>query len=307
MKCPSGSQQPEIDRLKEKSDKIAKQLRHSSLSHGETRLAYETSYLPAMRYSLTTIAIHQLDMEKIQQHATTAFLSEMGYNRNMPREVVYGHKMHQSLGFRHLFDIQGIDGTAALIQELNSSGTTNELLMATLQTTQIEAGISRNIFQDTIPLPHVPWSWLMSIRDFLHHIQADIRGIPITVIPKYRDNDKHIMEEAIRVESFTPKELRQIQSCRLYMQITVLSEITNASGEQIQNGGCAHKHKDRTHTGCGRDNHVQVGPHGQHGDDSYECPSQMQNIDFELPSATGYIYLVTSISTCTTKRAEHYL
>jgi hypothetical protein len=157
----------------------------------------------------------------------------MGYNRNMPREVVFGHRLHQGLGFRHLFDIQGIDGVIALIQELNSHSSTNDILQATIQTIQLEAGISKSIFEDTTPLVYVPWSWLMSIRDFLHHLNAEIRGIPITMTPHYRENDQHIMEAAIGNNRFTAKELKQIQSCRLHMQITVLSEITNASGEQI--------------------------------------------------------------------------
>jgi hypothetical protein len=186
MKCPSGSQRAEIERLRVKSDGIARRIKLSSLTRNEAHLAYETSYIPAMRYSLTTTAIHQLDMEKIQQQATAAFLSKMGFNRNMPREVIFGHKTHQGLGLRHLFDMQGIDGTIALIQELNSNSATTEILMATTQTIQLEAGISKNIFEDTTPLAHVSWSWLMSVRDFLHHMKAEIRGIPIVITPQYR-------------------------------------------------------------------------------------------------------------------------
>jgi hypothetical protein len=213
MKCPSGSQAPEIERLKAKSDGIARRMTMSSLTRSEARLAYETSYLPAMRYSLTTTSIHQTDMEKIQQKATAAFLAKMGYNRNMPWEVVFGHRLHQGLGFRHLFDIQGIDGIIALIQELNSNSSTNDILQLTIQTIQLEAGISKSTFEDTTPLAYVPWSWLMSIRDFLHHLNAEIRGIPITTTPHYRENDQHIMEAASGTNRFTNKELQQIQSC----------------------------------------------------------------------------------------------
>jgi hypothetical protein len=207
IKCPSGSQSQEINRLRAKSDGIARRVKLSSLTRTESQLAYETSYIPAMRYPLTTTSIHQSDMEKIQQQATAAFLSKMGYNRNMPREVVFGHKLHQGLGFRHLFDMQGIDGTIALLQELNSHSSTNTILMATIQTIQIKAGISSNIFEDTTPLEDIPWSWLMRIRDFLQHMNADIRGIPITTIPLYREHDKHIMEIAINSHRLTVKEL----------------------------------------------------------------------------------------------------
>jgi hypothetical protein len=188
-----------------------------------------------MRYSVATTSIHQLDTEKIQQQATSAFLAKIGYNRNMPRKVVFGHQLHQGLGFRHLFDMQGIDGIIALIQELNSIGTTNEILMATIQTVQLESGMSKSIFEDTTPLTHISWSRLMSIRDFLHHMNAEICGIPVTIIPHYKENDTHIMEAIMHGHNnFMTKELTHIQACRLHMQVTVLSELTDATGEQIR-------------------------------------------------------------------------
>jgi ribonuclease HI len=232
MKCPSGSQQPEIERLREKSDAIARRLILSGLTRKEARLAYETSYIPAMRYSLATTSIHQVDLEKIQQRATSAFLTKMGYNRNMPREVVFGHQLYQGLSLRHLFDIQGIDGITTFIQEINSNGKTKSVLAATIQALQIEAGIGKSIFEQTEPLPHVDWSWLMSIRDFLEHINAEIRGVPVTITPLCRRNDKYIME-AIPNTSFSPREIRQIQAVRLHLQVTVLSDITDATGVRV--------------------------------------------------------------------------
>jgi hypothetical protein len=50
-------------------------------------------------------------METIQSKATTAFLSAHGYNRHMPRAVVFASKLYQGIGFRHLYDLQGCDGT----------------------------------------------------------------------------------------------------------------------------------------------------------------------------------------------------
>jgi hypothetical protein len=151
-----------------------------------------------------------MDMEKMQQKATAAFLSKMGYNRYMPREVVFGHKLHQGLGIRHLYDMQGIDGTIALLQELNSTNTINEILIATIQTIQLEAGIRKPVYEDTTPLDYVSWSWLMSIRDFLHHMDAEIRGIPIHTVPQHREHDQHIMEVTNNSHRLTTKELQQI-------------------------------------------------------------------------------------------------
>jgi hypothetical protein len=133
------------------------------------------------------------------------------------------------------YDMQGIDGTIALLQELNSNNTINEILTATIQTIQLEAGIRKNVFEDTAPLDYVSRSWLMSIQDFLHHMKAEIRGIPIQTTPRHREHDQHITEMAINsYHGFTTKELQQIQACRVHMQVTVISEINDATAEQIR-------------------------------------------------------------------------
>jgi hypothetical protein len=60
-----------------------------------------------MRYSLVITSINQIDMESIQKKATTALLAARGFNRHMPREIVYGPSVYQGLEFKHLYDIQG--------------------------------------------------------------------------------------------------------------------------------------------------------------------------------------------------------
>jgi hypothetical protein len=118
--------------------------------------------------------------------------------------------------------------------------------MATIQTIQIEAGISMSVFKNTIPLEYVNWSWtIMSIRDFLQHINAQIIGIPIIITPRHRENDSHIMEALAQNNRFSTKEVQQIQACRLHMQVTALSEITDATGGQIRDDWI---YPDKTHS-----------------------------------------------------------
>jgi hypothetical protein len=56
-------------------------------------------------------------MEKIQAKATVAFLSAQGFNRHMPREVVFAPTRYQGIGMHHLYDLQGTDRMRLLLQE----------------------------------------------------------------------------------------------------------------------------------------------------------------------------------------------
>lgn len=232
MKCPIGDQQAEVQRLKIKSDTYAKRINANYLNQNDARLAYEVSYLPALRYSLQTTSINQVDMEIIQSKATSAFLSAQGYNRNMPRAVVFAPKVYQGLGFRHLYDLQGCNATRLLVQELNQEkSTTQKLLLILLETIQLEAGIGDPIMENCRPLDYVEWGWIPHIRYFLHHLDGKLIG----ATPKpdlYRENDIYLMD-APQLSTFSRQEKIYIHRRRLRLQVATLSDITTASGSHL--------------------------------------------------------------------------
>jgi hypothetical protein len=194
MKNPMGDQQAEVKRLHEKSDQYARRMNSNFMTRAEARLAYAVFYIPAMQYSLNITAINQIDMETIQAKATTAFLAAQGFNRHMPREVVYAPARYQGIGMQHLYDLQGSNGTRLFLQELNQfNSNTQHMLIAVLDAIQLEAGIRTPIMEDCRPLDYIEWGWIPQIRDFLHHINGKI------IIGKrkqniYRQNDQYLMD-----------------------------------------------------------------------------------------------------------------
>jgi hypothetical protein len=106
MRNPIGNHQDEIERLKQESNSIATKINLNAITPAQAKMAYESFYLPAMKYSLAITSINQTDFDTIQRKATTSFLASMGFNQHMPREVVYCSFKYQGLGLRHLYDIQ---------------------------------------------------------------------------------------------------------------------------------------------------------------------------------------------------------
>jgi hypothetical protein len=215
MRNPIGNQQDEVIRLRKKSETFASKINSQLINRADAVLAYEAFYLPAMRYSLAITLINQLDFENIQSSATTAFLASMGYNRNMPRTVTYAPKMYQGLGLRHLYNLQGCDGIRLLLQELN-----------------MESGIGKPILEETRPLDYIEWGWIPHIRDFLRHIDAKITGATQTPL-LYRENDQYIIMDSPMLENWTYKERMLIHRCRIFLQVEVLSYISDAAGKSI--------------------------------------------------------------------------
>jgi hypothetical protein len=232
MRNPIGNQQDEIARLRTKSNNLATKINSSALSTLQAKMMYESFYLPAMRYSLAITSINQMDFDTIQSKAMSSLLSAMGYNRHMPREVVYCSLKYQGLGMKHLYNIQGSDSTRLFLQEINHDGITRLMLTCALEAMQLEAGIGKPILDNNRTLPYIEWGWLPSIRDFLQHINGSITNATPTP-PKYRTNDSYIMDAKL-LNYLSNKEQILINRCRIFLQVECLSDICTADGDNIQ-------------------------------------------------------------------------
>jgi hypothetical protein len=231
MKNPMSNQQDEVNRLLTKSNSMAIKINSHAMTHTEARIAYETFYIPAMRYSLSTTSMNQTDLEHIQKKAVVSILAAMGYNRHMPREVVHSSRKYQGLGLPHLYDLQGCDGTRLFLQEINSENMTSKLLRATAEMIQLESGIGSPIMMDTRALDYIEWGWIPGIREYLQHINGQITNA--TTQPKlYCENDMYIMD-AHAITKVSSKERMLIHRCRIFMQVECVSDIANAEGTKL--------------------------------------------------------------------------
>jgi hypothetical protein len=70
-------------------------------------IAYRSIYLPSMSYSLMSTSFNRRELATIQRSPIRALLSTMGFNRNMPLEIVFGPISHGGLDLRHLYVEQG--------------------------------------------------------------------------------------------------------------------------------------------------------------------------------------------------------
>jgi hypothetical protein len=173
-----------------------------------------------------------MDLETIQSKATLAFLAKQGFNRHMPREIVFAPTVYQGLGFRHLYDLQGSDSTRLLLQEINQENSmTQKMLLALLDTIQQEAGIGTPILENCQALEYIEWGWIPQIRDFLWHAKGKIIGA--TQTPKtYRINDSCIMDSK-HITNLTRWDKIYIHRCRLFLQVETVSDIATADGQRI--------------------------------------------------------------------------
>jgi hypothetical protein len=92
-------------------------------------------------------------------------------------------------------------------------------------------GVSFSIFGDMVhSLPHFESEWLCSVRDFLCILQGHLH-LDLTFVPEVLwVIDSFIMDDR---GEFTNKEICKIYYCRLYLQAITVSDISNASDNEL--------------------------------------------------------------------------
>jgi hypothetical protein len=99
---------------------------------------------------------------------------------------------------------------------------------------QYVACTSTPILEDVgSPLPHLETKWITSLRTFLKYTGATIELDESYLTNREGEHDWHIMDAIIQSGKFSPKEIRQLNYCRLYLQATTISDIANAKGDAL--------------------------------------------------------------------------
>lgn len=178
-------------------------------------------YLPSITYPFPSSYIEKEDLEDTQRHTTTKFLL-----LNHPSSIVYASEDYGGLGFPHLPTEQGILQITELIKQTNSDTTTGKLYQIVIDTYQLIAGTLQPIFESKYQLKYVDGAPLITnIGEYLIQQNASIKLTKAWTPTTQRVKDNAIM--GILCKQNLPEwELYEYNKCRLYLQVTMLSEIT---------------------------------------------------------------------------------
>jgi hypothetical protein len=205
-----------------------------NLSKHETWIGYFACFLPKLTYGLSVMTHSRDDLLLLQRPAVSATLLQLGFRRTINRSIVFGSPRYGGLGLRDLYLEQGIAQLQLFIRHLRAQSPQGKLLQIALSWMQLQAGISWDPLRfPHRPLPHIPVTWLTSVRDFLRTIDGSLT-IAVesteTVPSPARILDRYIMEAILDLPKVSAKDLQACNRVRLFLGVTLLSEITTADG-----------------------------------------------------------------------------
>jgi hypothetical protein len=164
----------------------------------------------------------------IQAPALAALLPKLKLNRHSPR-ATYG-----GLSLPDIYDDQGIGQLSLFIGHLKLGDENGRLILSTLSHMQLSIGSHQPFLNTpfTVYGKLVEPNWITSIWFY-----ANSKNIKIDVEQQWlptleREGDTTIIDTALTF-NLTNLQLRQINTCRIYLQVITISDITTANGRYI--------------------------------------------------------------------------
>jgi hypothetical protein len=230
----NGTFQHHAQITKEKSETMAHRLQRSRLSHTLSMLYYQTTYLPAIGYSLPVTSMTTVQLQQAQTFMNSVILNKLGFNRHYPRAAAYAPLQEFGVGLRDLRIEQGLAQIQALLNYIGTGHKVGNVMLISYRTLQLEAGVHFALLeQPHKPIPYLTSCWFTSLREFCNAHDITINVKENQVLTPSRANDQSLMEIALASKSFTPQELIDINLVRIYLQVCNMSDICNAMGNQV--------------------------------------------------------------------------
>jgi hypothetical protein len=212
-------------------------LRNSNIWRGESVVAYNSLYMPSLRYGVPATTLTKEECEDIQRPVVNDILPKMGIARSGPRKVVFRTKQYGGLGLTHLAALKGNSRLQYLLGHLRCGDTTCELMQMLLEYTQLECGCIGNPLQQDYKKYEcllLNKNWITEVWGHLSTCKATLEKNGLWEPKDNRKSDLAIMERLVASRRLSGKELQQINYCRIYLQVFLMSDISDVKETEVE-------------------------------------------------------------------------
>ena len=237
--APDGNNNAAKEALLEKGRLWSELVHKGHLTATDVMRAMDTTIMKSLQYPLPALTLTEEECKNIMAPILDVALPQSHVCRTFPRAAVYGPKALMGLGKTDLYVRQGASQIGILQQYLQSDTITGELLRSNIEAMKMHLGMRKNLFTlDYKRLQQLtPPSLIKHIWQFCHKYKIHIDETITSDLILRRENDKFLMDVITRCDNlFTTNELAHINRCRLHLQVTTLSDITNGNGMNLRSG-----------------------------------------------------------------------
>jgi hypothetical protein len=249
--APDCNQTDEFEHRLQQGKDMAKLIWNAPLSRQESIIAHEQIFWPSIGFPLGITTFNKKQCDAIQTTFQQKFINKMGYSRTMAKAIRHGPTQYGGVGLRTIECEQGRQHTDLLIHHLRAEDEVGDQLRISISLTQLEAGIRSPIFESQWKQHghYTTETWITKTWEFLSSNGITVHIPEIWTALPQRKNDSFIMELAQKLLP-TKSEQKHVQQCRIFLKVTTLSDITEATGQRldtfVQKGNARARHRTST-------------------------------------------------------------
>ena len=228
---PCGSWKAQTVAISKKLELFGEKLRTSSLSKEETLTESKGMVWKKMEYLFPVCGMSRNQWDQALKPLIRAILGSLKTNRNFPREVFYGPKKYQGLGFIHPYDGQMITQVTTLIAEGNRGSLTGQMIEASIEQFLVEIGTIAGLnTKNCRHACHVTTCWVKDI--WLYMLEHEMELTYPSTIPLACDDDFFIMDKFIQLNLDT-QTIFQLNEIRMHLQLMTFADMCDVQGRFI--------------------------------------------------------------------------
>jgi len=231
---PSGNFQHQVKVLRAHAESFKALILPASMTATEAYCCMMLYIRPKITYPFPCVSLTPAQCRYIQAPVLEAILPKLHLNHHTSRAVLFSGARYGGLGIPENFTDLGYGHLNYFIGHLKLGDDVGQLIHMLITHTQMQVGSATPFFK----LPHQAYgkwidnTWITDIWQFTN--QA---GITIEIenqwLPRLsRRGDATIMDKALTL-NLNAYQLKCINICRLFLQVTTISDITMAVGETI--------------------------------------------------------------------------
>ena len=233
--APAGNWNDEFKYRRQQARTLAQQLNNVKITKETAAIAYRMVICPKLEYPLGITQFTQQQCDQITAPVISAVLASLGYNRNMPRTVVYGPIRLGGIGLHDMYIEQGLRQIMLLVGHIRQGSETRFLIEASIKWCHIQAGSEFHLLEHPeFPVDYIESCWIMCIRDFLRTFGLSMSFTCKCMQQKQCENDEFIMDAFRTRGECSVLELQKLNACRMFLQVARLSEVSTGDGKQLQ-------------------------------------------------------------------------
>lgn len=228
---PTAAMSKEFKYRKTESLHLSRNIFRGAFDGHDANMIYHSRWQSRLSFFLPMTTFSHTQCCRLQIPIYAALLPKFGGNCHLPLEIRHGPRSHGGSGFIHIYTEQGLKHLQQTLRILCQTTTLSTQLKITLSNNQQHIGTSTlflnfpmNCFKYRIK-GRIAYLWSFCNKN---NISFDISEIwkpaPLQI------NDYNLMEFFTAIPNIAELSITQVQACRLYLQVSNLSDLTTPDG-----------------------------------------------------------------------------